>query len=117
MKEETREKIQDKEDKTPLPPHSFFTLELIRRKLIAGDSEFDLYLWDVLFQEMLRHFEFRVVLVCTGYTISCIKRNNFMDEENKPIESLYAYFKVALRANIRRYTRNVYIDWLDDDYG
>lgn len=54
MKEDTREKIQDKEDKTPLPPHSFFTLELIRRKLITEDSEFELYLWDALFQEMLQ---------------------------------------------------------------
>jgi hypothetical protein len=26
MKEETREKIKDKEDKTPLPPHNFFLL-------------------------------------------------------------------------------------------
>lgn len=114
MKEDTREKIQDKVDKTPLP-HSFFTLELIRRKLITGDSEFDLYLWDSLFQEMLRHFEFRVVLVCVGYTISCIKRNNFKDEEGNDIECLYAYFKVALLSNIKRYTRSVYIDWFEDD--
>ena len=114
MKEDTREKIQDKEDKKPLP-HSLFTLELTRRKLITGDSEFDLYLWDALFQEMLQRFNFRVLLICTGYTISCIKRNNFKDEEGKPIECLYAYFKVALLANIKRYTRSVYIDWFEDD--
>lgn len=113
MKEETREKIQDKEDKTPLQPHNFFTLELIRRKLITEDSEFDLYLWDALFQEMLHHFEFRTVLTCTGYTISCIKRNNFKDEEGKKIECLYAYFKVALLANIKKYMGLIHIDWVD----
>lgn len=115
MKEETREKIKDKEDKTPLRPHNFFTLELIRRKLIAEDSEFELYLWDALFQEMLQRFKFRVVLICVGYTISAIKRNHFKDEEGKNIECLYAYFRVALLANIKRYTRFVYIDWFEDD--
>lgn len=115
MKEETREKIQDKEDKTPLKPHNFFTLELLRRNLITGDSEFDLYLWDALFQEMLQRFKFRVVLICVGYTISAIKQNHFKDEEGKNIECLYAYFRVALLANIKRYTRFVYIDWFEDD--
>lgn len=114
MKEDTREKIQDKNDKTPLPNHNFLTLELIRRKLITEDSEFDLYLWDALFQEMLQQFKFRVVLICTGYTISCLKRNNFKDEDGKHIESLYAYFKVALLANIKRYTASTYINWFDD---
>lgn len=114
MKEDTREKIQDKEDKTPLPGHTIFTKELIRRKLIVDASEFDLYLWDSIFQDLLQHYEFRVVLICTGYTISCLKRNGLKDEEGKPIESLYAYFKVALLANIKRYTRPVYIDWLDE---
>lgn len=115
MKEETRERIKDKEDKTPLPPHNFFTLELIRRKLITEDSEFELYLWDALFQEMLQRFKFRVVLICVGYTISAIKQNHFKDEEGKNIECLYAYFRVALLANIKRYTRFVYIDWFEDD--
>lgn len=115
QKNERRNKRKDKEDKTPLPPHNFFTLELLRRKLIAEDSEFELYLWDALFQEMLQRFKFRVVLICVGYTISAIKRNHFKDEEGKNIECLYAYFRVALLANIKRYTRFVYIDWFEDD--
>lgn len=48
MKEETREKIQDK---TPLLNHTIFTKELIRRSIIQEDvSEFELYLWDSIFQ-------------------------------------------------------------------
>lgn len=121
MKEETREKIQDKEGKTPLLNHTIFTKELIRRSIIQEDvSEFELYLWDSIFQYLLKYYEFRVVLVCTSYTISCIKRNNFKDEEGKPIDSLYAYFKVALYSNIKRYTTTttpVHIDWFsDNDY-
>lgn len=116
MKEETREKIQDK---APLLNHTIFTKELIRRSIIQEDvSEFELYLWDSIFQYLLKYYEFRVVLVCTSYTISCIKRNNFKDEEGKPIDSLYAYFKVALYSNIKRYTTPVHIDWFsDNDYG
>lgn len=109
MKEDTREKIKEN------TPRSMFVSELIRRKLIIEPSEFELSLWEEFFQEMLQHFQFRVVLVCTSYTISCIKRNNCKDEEGNDIECLYAYFKVALLANIKRYTRNVYIDWLGDD--
>ncbi len=117
MKEETREKIQDK---APLLNHTIFTKELIRRSIIQEDvSEFELYLWDSIFQYLLKYYEFRVVLVCTSYTISCIKRNNFKDEEGKPIDSLYAYFKVALYSNIKRYTTTTpaHIDWFsDNDY-
>ncbi len=116
MKQETREMIQDKDGKT-LPPHNFITKELIRRKFITDDSDFDLYLWDALFEEFLQRFEFKVVLICTGYTISCIKRNHFKDEGGRDIECLLAYFKVALRSNIKQYTTPVYIDWLNDDYG
>lgn len=32
MKEETREKIKDKEDKTPLPPHNFFYFRIDTKK-------------------------------------------------------------------------------------
>ena len=32
MKEETRERIKDKEDKTPLPPHNFFYFRIDTKK-------------------------------------------------------------------------------------
>lgn len=112
---ERRNKLDDKEDKT-LPPHNFITLELVRRKFITDDSDFELYLWDALFQEMFQRFEFKVVLICTGYTISCIKRNHFKDENGNGIDCLFAYFKVALYHNIHKYTTPVHIDWMDDDW-
>ena len=112
MKEDTSYK---KNDKTP---HHIFTLELIRRKLIAGDNEFDLCLFDSLFEDILRYYEFKTCILAVSYTISCIKRNKLKDEEGQLIECLFAYFKVALDSNLRKLTTPVHIDWFSgDDYG
>ncbi|MBE6153992.1 MAG: hypothetical protein E7163_00235 [Firmicutes bacterium] len=108
MKEVTSSK---KYENTPM----LFVSELIRRKLIIEPSEFELSLWNEFFSELLQHFQYRVVLYCTSYTISCIKRNHLKDEDGNDIECLYAYFKVALLANIKRYTRPVYIDWFEEE--
>lgn len=116
MKQERRYKIYDKEDKTPLPEHNFITKELIRRKFISSDLGLELYYYDLLFEDLLSVYDFKIILVCTGYTISCIKRNNFKDEEGAAINNLYSYFKVSLINNIKRYTAPpVYYDWLEDD--
>ena len=110
MKENTSYKRNDK----TLLNHHFFTLELVRRKLIAGDNEFDLFLFDSLFEDFLRYYDFKTMIVAISYTISCIKRNKFKDEEDQDIECLYAYFKVALGSNLRKLTTPVHIDWMDD---
>lgn len=102
-----------KNENTPLNC-TIFTKELIRRKILLDPSDFEIELFDSIFKELLMYYEYRVILVCTSYTISCIKRNNMKDEEGKPITSLYAYFKVALISNIERYTRPVHIDWLEE---
>ena len=108
MNNETREKIQEN-----TPRCTIFTKELIRRKILVDPSEFEIELFDSIFKELLMYYEYRVILFCCSYTISAIKKNNFKDEENKPIESLYAYFRTALISNIKRYTRSVDIDWLE----
>ena len=109
MKEDTREKIQEN-----TPKCTIFTKELIRRKILVDPSDFEIELFDSIFKELLMYYEYRVILVCSSYTISCLKRNNCKDAEGNDIECLYAYFKVALLANIKRYTRPVYIDWLEE---
>ena len=101
-KEETIENDTRYIDKTP-KKHHFFTLELVRRKLIAGDNEFDLCLFDSLFEDVLRYYEFKTVLIATSYAISCIKRNKFKDEEGQDIECLYAYIKVSLGNSLRNW--------------
>lgn len=108
MNNETREKLQENTSHCTI-----FTKELIRRKILIDPSQFEIELFDSIFKELLMYYEYRVILVCCSYTISYIKRNGLKDEENKPIESLYAYFKVALISNIKRYTQPVDIDWLE----
>ena len=103
-----------KQDKTP-QNHNFFTNELIRRKLISSDNEFDLYLFDALFEDLLRYYDFNVMIIAVSYTISCIKRNKFKDENGLDIDSIFAYFKVSLSNNLKRLTANAYINWLEDD--
>ena len=110
MKEE---KSYKKNENTPLNC-TIFTKELIRRKILLNPSDFEIELFDSIFKELLMYYEYRVILVCSSYTISCLKRSNCKDEEGNDIECLYAYFKVALLANIKRYTRPVYIDWLEE---
>ena len=83
MKEDTRYK---KNDKTP-SIHYLFTLELVRRKLIAGDNEFDLCLFDSLFEDVLRYYEFKTCIIAVSYTISCLKRNKLRDEDGQDIET------------------------------
>ncbi len=112
MNQDTRKFM--KNDKAP-QKHHFFTNELIRRRLISSDNEFDLYLFDALFENLLQHYEFNDMIIAVSYTISCIKRNKFKDENGLDIDSIFAYFKVSLTNNLRRLTTPVYIDWLDDD--
>lgn len=101
-----------KNDKT-LPKHNYITKELIRRKFIPQDNDFDLYLYDFIFEDLLKFYEFKTILVATSYTISCIKRNNFKDEEGKDIICLFSYFKKALESNLKRLTTPVYLSWED----
>ena len=44
MNRHNDKKINDK----TLPIHSFITMELVRRKIITDDSDFELYLYDAL---------------------------------------------------------------------
>ena len=98
-------KYNDKkiEDKT-LPKHNFITMELIRRKIVTNESEFELYLFDALFEELLLRYEFKTVIVCTNYVITKMKQNNFLDEHGNPVENLYAYLSSAIRFNLKKIT-------------
>lgn len=103
-------------DKT-LPPHNFITLELVRRKFISSDSDFDLYLFDSLFEELLLRYEFKTVIVATNYIVTKVKKQKFLDENGEKIENVFSYLSVSIRFNLKKITGELYcyIDWLDDD--
>ena len=101
-------------DKT-LPVHNFITLELVRRKFITDESEFELYLYDSLFEELLLRYEFKTVIIATNYLISKLRQHNMTDENGNRIENIYAYFNKSIRFNLKKISGELFIDWMDDD--
>lgn len=99
-------------DKT-LPAHNFITRELVRRKMVTDGSDFELYLYDALFEELLLRYEFKTVIVCTNYVITHMKQNNFLDEHGNPIENIYAYFASSIRFNLKKITSE--FSWEEDN--
>ena len=104
------------QDKT-LPPHNFITLELVRRKFISSESDFDLYLYDALFEELLLRYDFKTIILAVNYVVTKVKlKQHFRDENGNRIENLYAYFRTSITFNLRKITNQIDFDWLDDDY-
>ena len=105
-------RIKDKliNDKT-LPEHNFITRELIRRKIVTDESDFELYVYDALFEELLLRYEFKTVIIVTNYVVTRIKNQNFCDEHGNPIENIYAYLSSAIRFNLKKITTE--FSWLD----
>ena len=89
-------------DKSLLPKHHYITLELVRRKFISSESDFDLYLYDVLFEELLLRYDFKTVIVATNYVVTKVKQQKFCDEEGNKIQNLYAYFRSSITFNLKK---------------
>lgn len=103
------------QDKT-LPPHNFISNELVKRHFISSESDFDLYLYDALFEELLLRYDFKTVIVATNYVVTKVKKQKFCDEEGSKIQNLYAYFRTSITFNLRKITNQIDFDWLNDDY-
>lgn len=102
-------------DKSFLPKHHYITLELVR-KFISSESDFDLYLYDALFEELLLRYDFKTVIVATNYVVTKVKQQKFCDEEGNKIQNLYAYFRSSITFNLKKITNQIDFDWLNDDY-
>ena len=102
-------------DKT-LPNHHYITLELLRRNFISGESDFDLYLYDALFEELLLRYDFKTVIVATNYVATRVEQQKFCSEDGAKIENLYAYFRSSITFNLKKITNQIDFDWLNDDY-
>lgn len=98
-----RNNIEDKLDKTRL---NALTRELIRRRFITS-SDFDLYRYDALFNNLLKQYDYKVVLIATSYTVSKMK-------DRGDIIHQFAYFKVSILNSIHKLTTPVYIDWFNN---
>lgn len=104
------------QDKTLPVVHNFITLELVRRKFISGDdNDFEMYLYDALFEELLLRYDFKIVIVATNYVVSKMKKSNFCDENGDKIENRIAYFASSVRFNLKKLSGELYIDWFEED--
>lgn len=100
---------------TTLPSHNFITLELVRRKFISGGSDFELYLYDALFEELLLRYDFKTIIVATNYIVTKMKQHNFCDENGNRLENILSYFLKSIRFNLKKISGELFIDWMDDD--
>ena len=107
--------IDRNKDKT-LPVHNFITLELVRRKFITTESEFEMYLYDVLFEELLLRYEFKLVIIATNYVVTKMKQHNLCDENGNRIENILSYFSKSIRFNLKKISGELFIDWMDEDF-
>lgn len=102
-------------DKT-LPSHNYLTLELVRQGLLKGSSEFNLYRFDYLFEQLLQSkYTFKQVLISTSYVVSRIKKHKYKDQYGKRIKSLYSYFRTSLTWNLKIINGEIDLGWLDSD--
>lgn len=102
-------------DKT-LPPHNFITLELVRRKFISSESDFDLYLYDALFEELLLRYEFKTIIIATNYIVTKMKQHNFCVKMGIGLKVYLHILLPLLDLNLKKLSGELYINWLEDDY-
>lgn len=102
------------QDKT-LPVHNFITLELVRRKFISGDdNDFEMYLYDALFEELLLRYEFKMVIIATNYVVTKMKQHDFCSENGNRIDNVFAYFSTSIKFDLKKISGELYVDWIDD---
>ncbi len=121
-KQNTKEQI-DKEDKSK--KSSFFSALNSLTKIIIKEnyiSEYDaeLFKYNNLFEELIKKYDYEVILKITWYIICHITDNKFLDEEGNLIENKFGYFKISMLNNINKLINNEIkwnydIGWFEDE--
>ena len=121
-KQNTKEQI-DKEDKSK--KSSFFSALNSLTKIIIKEnyiSEYDaeLFKYNNLFEELIKKYDYEVILKITWYIICHITDNKFLDEEGNLIENKFDYFKISMLNNINKLINNEIkwnydIGWFEDE--
>lgn len=121
-KQNTKKQI-DKEDKSK--KSSFFSALNSLTKIIIKEnyiSEYDaeLFKYNNLFEELIKKYDYEVILKITWYIICHITDNKFLDEEGNLIENKFGYFKISMLNNINKLINNEIkwnydIGWFEDE--
>ena len=101
---------EDKEDKVKSSffnesEYNYLTINLLKRNYINECD--DLYLYDDLFDELLRDGNMQSELLkISNYIISKVKDRKSLDEYGNQIENKYGYFRESIKSNIRKLNIN-----------
>lgn len=117
MKEETIENDILRNDKIQLPKHNYITSHLLIKRKFINEDDIETFMYDALFEELLRQYDFKTIIIASSYIISKVKSQNFLDQDNNPVRSKYAYFRSSIIWDLKKLTGQVDMGWLDDDYG
>ncbi|MBO5095696.1 MAG: hypothetical protein J6D28_06395 [Bacilli bacterium] len=77
------------------------TLYLIEENYI-DEYDTDIYNYDNLFEELLNEYSYQQVTMMTHYVVPKIVSRNFIDEDGKPVENKFGFFKGAIDNCIER---------------
>lgn len=114
-KQNTKEQI-DKEDKSK--KSSFFSglnslTKIIIKENYISEYDAELFKYNNLFEELIKKYDYEVILKITWYIIRHTDGNNFLDEEGNVIENKFGYFKTSMLNNINKLINNE-VKWNDD---
>lgn len=81
------------------------TLYLIEENYI-DEYDTDIYNYDNLFEELLNEYSYQQVTMMTHYIVPRIISRKFIDEDGRPVENKYGFFKGAIDNCIERLKTN-----------
>ena len=127
QKELNNYKLKDKIDKYDKPSekeisHNSLTEDLVRQKYIDGKDQYELFLFDKLFNEYLSNGRSYMELFgAIHYIVPRVVSRDFIDEEGNHIANKYGYFKNSLESNFEKLEslgKDLYSDddWLNYDF-
>ena len=97
---------KDKEDKSKMP----LVWELVKRNYIE-DNDLDIVKYNDLFNELLKTYDFVQIKIALCYIVKHWKNNNKLDNDDKPIEDKFNYFKNSIINNLTKLNEIIDLDY------
>ena len=89
---------------------NIITKELIKMNFIEL-TDFDIYKYDNLFDELLKKYNYKDVIIATNYVIKRLKDNKNLDENEKKITNKFGYFKASIENNLEEINNDFDLNW------
>ena len=86
------------------------TKELIKSNFIEL-TDLDIYKYDNLFDELLKKYNYKDVIISTNYVIKKLKDNKNSDENGEKITNKFGYFKASIENNLEKINNHFDLNW------